>query len=260
MSTPLIPEPEQQKQELHSKDEAVALQKLVSAVLDGTETRKPRRRRARMVLPRFQRLQVALARVVRRHPLLFIAVLAGGISMAVLAGREAVSEAGADTNRIVTVLAPGVERPTGSAGAPSGGASPSRSTGSTRLTGSTAKVFRSAQDDVAKGLIVRVTEGDYQRPEDVATGRFLRDFANQWLLLSNVDTTQLLPVRRGKNWVQLVGPYRSLEVDSHRSFMNDDPRRRDTAEQAIMRMVKVKFDKDVATSEEVWKIEHIRAF
>lgn len=255
--SPIIPKLKRQKREQHTYSEDEALHKLVEAVLDSPDPSKSRRRRAPTLLRRFRRLKVALARKLRRHPFLLIAVLVGGISSAVLlAGRSSVSNAIADTNQVNTVIASGVERPTGGAGAPS-----RTGPGSTGSKGSAASARAMASEagraDIAKDLVIKVTEGDYERPEDVATGRFLLDFQNQWLLLSAVDRTQLLPVRRGRNFVQLTGPYHSTDDWSHRVHLSDERRRRDTSSDAIIRLAKVRVK---GKRERVWKLEHIRVY
>ena len=49
--------------------------------------------------------------------------------------------------------------------------------------------------------------GNYSRRSDIATGRFLRDFEDQWALLDDVDQLKLKLARRGPGWVQVHGPY-----------------------------------------------------
>lgn len=108
----------------------------------------------------------------------------------------------------------------------------------------------SPRRDLAMELIANVVDGDYTLRSDVATGRFLEDFDNQWSLLVEVDRTRLRLVRRGRGWVQLRGPCRPTE---HRwmaeTHLTDGNERWIAPAEAIIRMVE---------EERIWKLEHIR--
>jgi hypothetical protein len=92
--------------------------------------------------------------------------------------------------------------------------------------------------DIAKELIQSVIRGEFEERSDVATGRFLRDFADQWFLLRDVDDALLQPARRARKWMQVRGPYRHFEAGSKQQ-----------ATEAIIRVV---------DDGEFWKLEHIR--
>ena len=104
MST-IVPKRKRQKQEQNQYSEDEALHKLVEAVLDGPDPSQSRRSRGPTVVQQFRRLKASLDRKLRRHPLVSISVVVGGISLAVLVGRSSVVDAIADTNQVNTVVA-----------------------------------------------------------------------------------------------------------------------------------------------------------
>ncbi len=199
--------------------------------------------RRRVVRDRIYRWKLALLKQTERHPYVSTCVLVGfifvgfliGVTWTCLAhgGRQESSHGGAG----------------GSSDTPAGEVASLPTLRSERVHGG--EIDHSAgRRDVAKELIARVVDISYSRRSDVATGRFLKDFENQWSLLVDVDGSTLHPARRGKGWVQVVGPYsRSESHWTHASHLSATRERGKEATEAIIRIV----DEDGA-----WKLEHIR--
>ncbi len=240
------------------KDEDVELLKLVTAVLESTESIRTGTtgRRGLSILQRLRRAKRAAQRGVRRHPLLSISVLVAFIAGAYLLGLNAASPARWGAKKVAATASAGTAHNTSNTGSP---AALNANTGRGRL-----RDPRLGQRDIAKDLITRVVEGGYELRSDVATGRFLKDFENQWLLLVDVHRPQMLPARRGTSFVQLKAPYRISESRwNHRTHLSTF-RTWKVATEAMIRLVKEKdkeIEEDSRKNEEgIWKIEHIRVY
>ena len=225
-----------------NKREDVELLKLVGAVLESTR-KGTKGRKIPSILHRLRRARDAVSKRARKHPLVSISVLVALITTAYLLGVSTTSYAQKEAAE-------------GAAGVQSGSLNPMLSSTGTgaplnenRGTGRVVDP-RLGQRNVAKDLITRVVEGDYERRSDVATGRFLQDFENQWLLLVDVHRSQMQPARRGTNWVQLRAPYRISDTrENHRTHLTT-LRTWKVATEALIRLVK----------QDDWKLEYIRVY
>ena len=108
----------------------------------------------------------------------------------------------------------------------------------------------SERRSIAKDAITRILEGNYLQSAEVVTGRFLREFDQQILLLAGVDSAKLQPSFREKDWAEVRAPYAHREILwKHRTHLSVAAVRLEDATVAIIRL-----EKKWGT----WKIENIR--
>ncbi len=218
--------------------EDAALQKLVEAVLDTTPRAGKTRPKLRLG-QRLRRWKATLRQQAKRHPFV-VACLVLGCMYPV--GSNFLEQRSEDTGKIVDAVRDGGSSGSSgssgysSSGPPSGNASGSYTSHAVRHPVTSLDLERR---DIAKELIQSVTGGDFEERSDVATGRFLRDFENQWFLLRDVDDSLLQPARRARKWMQVRGPY------------NPEDGSKQPATEAIIRVVDEK---------DFWKLEHIRVY
>ena len=229
--------------------EDVELLKLVGAVLENAQ-QKPVRPRVSL-RKRLRRLKNTLQTQTQKHPFVAVGILAGALYLAFLAGVTGGSSV-ANNSTTATRGGGGASGGGGYRGPPG---STITSAGSSATAGGgpgSGRVVDKdlARRDIAQVLLERVADGDYVQRSDIATGRFLKDFENQWFLLVDVDRSQLQPARRGKGWVQVRGPYNMAEA-RHRSHLTQTNKRWKQATEAIIRIVE---------EDDVWKLEHIRVY
>lgn len=213
--------------------EDVALQKLVEAVLDTTPHAGKTRQKLRF-RQWLRRWKATLRVQVKRHPFVTICLLIGCMYPVL---STFLAERPEKQGEIVDGI-----RGSGSSGYT--GSGPPTGTASGYFASHTVRHPVTSLDmerrDIAKELIQSVIRGEFAERSDVATGRFLRDFADQWFLLRDVDDSMLQPARRARKWMQVRGPY--SHFDAHL---------KQQATEAIIRVVDEK---------NVWKLEHIRVY
>lgn len=197
--------------------------------------------RRRVVRDRLWRWKAALLKHTERHPYVSTCVLVGLVFVGFLIG-------------VFWTCPPrgaGEEPTRGAQGSPDTPAeAASLSPLPSRRAGSGDIIHFPGRRDVARELIATVVENGYARRSDVATGRFLEDFENQWSLLVDVDWSRLHAARRGIGWVQVVGPYSAAEGRStDRSHLSAAKEHGKKATDAIIRIVE---------EDGSWKLEHIR--
>ena len=214
---------------------------------DETTREKQREKKKREFLDLFKlvhRAQVAVYKGARKHPVASCCAMAVLVGVAYLFGvssvsyvkmtpEEALRDIDARSKALEWKFAAG---------------------GSTSFTPPDARrvdTEASRRPDQAKDLLARIVEGDFSRRSEVATGRFLREFAVQIILLLDVDRTNLQLARRGPDWLQLIGPYHLAEKRwMHRTHM-DGYRLLNQASEAMIRLLKTAGG---------WKVEHIRVY
>lgn len=227
--------------------EDAELLKLVGAALDSTRT-KPKKRRVGF-FGRIRRLRSDMDKAVQRHPFVATGMLLGSAALVYLLGVAITSYSQnrkADQGLVEA-------RGRGRSGASSGGSAvrrprtvkPGDGPGSGRVTDP-----ELAESDVVKDLIVRVIAGNYEYRSDIATGRFLRDFQSQRLIIVHVNPEMLRPARRGKDWLQVRGPY-ATEDTPLKTELTRSAQRFKRPTEALVRVVK---------EDDVWKLEHARVY
>ncbi len=234
-----------------SRDQAedAELLKLVGAVLDSTREKQKQKRLGLSGM--LQRMKGDLRKAARKHPFaaiavpivfLFLVFLVGVATTSLARQREGLGDGAADS---------GGRR----SGSSAGGRSPSSSAGSLETAGGTPGGGQAVnrdmmRQDIARELIARVVDGDYAQRSDIATGRFLRDFENQWFLLVDVDRERLQPARRGEDWLQVRGPYTTSEARL-KAGLTGGVELFKKASEALIRVEQV---------DDVWKLEFIRVY
>ncbi len=218
--------------------EDAALQKLVEAVLDTSPHAGKTRPKLRLG-QRLRRWKATLRQQAKRHPFVVMCLVLGCMYPV---GSNFLEQRSEDTGKIVDAVRDGGS--SGSSGY-SGYSRPRPPTGHASLSGSGGRIavqrpvtsLDLERRDIAMELIQSVIGGEFEERSDVATGRFLRDFENQWFLLRDVDDSLLQPARRARKWMQVRGPY------------NPEAGSKQQATEAIIRVV---------DDGEFWKLEHIR--
>ena len=243
------------KRKDRDKVEDVELLKLVGAVLDSAQQKSKRRL---SLAQRITWVRTAMERQVQRHPLIMFGILLCFLILAFYIGvtstLERQRQANAEASRRARRTPSGASEHSGPYAVTRPRTRTPSSSGSTVGAGGNARFVNSdlGRRDLARELIDRVIAGEYERRSDVATGRFLRDFENQWLLLSDVDRSQLQPARRAKKWLQVRGPYTPSEAHLKQDAdLTGGSKKWREAREAIIRVV---------DEEEVWKLEHIRVY
>lgn len=214
---------------------------LVGAVLSSAQLAKQKRGFRQRIL----RWRAALRKQTQKHPLLAIGIVVCFMLVAFFLGAVSTSLAQREKPSVSTTR--GTSGSSGSAAAlgKPGSAGP--------LPDGGQLVHRNAlRQDIALELMQKVVTGNYSRRSDIATGRFLRDFEEQWALLDDVDRSKFELARRGPGWVQVRGPYRTSETRwKHRTHLSEGIRYWKDATEAMIRIVE---------ENKTWKLEHIRVY
>ncbi len=217
----------------NKKIEDADLLHLVGAVLSNSKSKPKRGFRYRL-----RRWKVTLRKQTQKHPFMSIGVVVGVILMAFLLGAVSTSLA----QKAGSVVRTSSARSGAGAALAGGGVA------------GLGQVFEvnTERRDIAHELMEKVVNGDYLRRTDIATGRFLANFDDQWFLLVDVDRTKFELARRGPGWVQVLAPYHASETRwMHRTHLSEGLERWKTAVEAIVRMVE---------EDKIWKLEHIRVY
>ncbi len=218
--------------------EDAALQKLVEAVLDTTPHAGKTRQKLRF-RQWLRRWKATLRQQAKRHPFVVTCLVLGCMYPV---GSNFLEQRSEDSGKIVDAVRDGGS--SGSSGySGHSGSGPPSGNASGSYTGHRVQRPVTSLDlerrDIAKELIQSVIRGEFAERSDVATGRFLRDFENQWFLLRDVDDSLLQPARRARKWMQVRGPY------------NPETGSKQQASEAIIRVV---------NEIDFWKLEHIRVY
>ncbi len=215
--------------------EDAALQKLVEAVLDTTPRGGKTRPKLRLG-QRLRRWKATLRQQAKRHPFVVMCLVLGCMYPV---GSNFLEQRSEDKGKIVDGVRDGGSSGSSGysgSGPPTGNASGSYTSHRVRHPVTNLDLERR---DIAMELIQSVIGGEFEERSEVATGRFLRDFENQWFLLRDVDDSLLQPARRARKWMQVRGPY------------NPEAGSKQHATEAIIRVVDEK---------DFWKLEHIRVY
>lgn len=85
-----------------------------------------------------------------------------------------------------------------------------------------------APRNLARELVERITYGEYEFSDDVATGRFLKFFENMSIILEDIDMTGAVIRRRTSRWVLMAAryapPYVEIEGTAEIRFVIVDGR------------------------------------
>lgn len=245
-----MPEPLRPHEPRKGRDAAedAELLKLVGAALDSTRDKQRKRRLG--LFGRLRKLRVDMDRAVQKHPFVATGILLASATLIYLLGVTITSlREEAKRHGVANASGGGGPASYGSSGGSSGPSTGSAGAGAGPGGSGSVQNPELAGEDFVKELIARIVAGDYEYRSDVATGRFLRDFHSQRMIIVHVNRELLRPARRGKEWVQVRGPYAAAK-DSKPELTRSAQRFRQPSE-ALVRVVK---------EEDGWKLEHVRVY